>query len=112
MYLSRTPKKIFLRKSKDFPAYQTCRQIHQCLFGNPKLEKPFRELLFEHKAVIGLEEEFAISTAYTRGEESIDIRFEFESDNKDLYPGFPFSESSAWNESRYWIFSWILPAYN
>ncbi len=55
------------------------------------------------------EEEFPISSAFTRGAEKLDIRIEFIPNSQELFPGQPFPERSVWSASRYWIYSWVLP---
>ncbi|MFO7922170.1 MAG: DUF2961 domain-containing protein [Bacteroidales bacterium] len=55
------------------------------------------------------EEEFIISSMNTQGADKIDIKLEFVPDNTDLFPGNPFPAPSAWSESRYWIYSYVLP---
>jgi hypothetical protein len=80
-----------------------------CVFSRPggELDPPEHHVMTTDRR--WMEEEFAIAGTHTRGHESLDIKLEVMPDNKELYPGFPFPETSAWSESRYWVYSWILP---
>lgn len=55
------------------------------------------------------EDEFPIAGKHTRGLSRIDIRIQHVPNFQDLFPGQPFPTPSAWSESRYWIYSYIMP---
>ncbi len=55
------------------------------------------------------EDEFSIAAAYTRGIEQMEIKLEFVPNEIELHPGYPFPAPSRWSESRYKVYSWILP---
>ena len=86
-----------------------------CVYSNPEGQNFTSAELAptEHHIITGnrrwREEEFVISSTYTKGTDKIDIKIEFVPDHKELFPGKPFPAPSAWSESRYWIYSYVLP---
>jgi uncharacterized protein (TIGR02145 family) len=58
------------------------------------------------------EEEFVISSSFTRDLEEMEIKIEFVPNTKELLPGIAFPAQSAWSEARYWVFSYVLPDFD
>lgn len=86
-----------------------------CVHSRP-VGKPFTEAEFaptEHNVITSnrrwREEEFVISSVFTKGLNEIEIKLEFVPNTQELFPGFPFPGPSAWSESRYWVYSYVLP---
>jgi hypothetical protein len=114
--------KVFIKRSgedkwQDVGVWYTAGS-NTCVYSRPQ-GKSFTESELsptEHNIITSnrrwREEEFIISSTYTRGSDKIDIKIEFIPDHKELYPGKPFPTLSAWSESRYWIFSYVLPINN
>ncbi|ANH81850.1 hypothetical protein A8C56_13460 [Niabella ginsenosidivorans] len=55
------------------------------------------------------DDEFLIPAALTKDCSAIRIRIRFIPDHKELYPGTPFPNKSAWSEMDYQVYSYILP---
>jgi hypothetical protein len=86
-----------------------------CVYSRPA-GKPFSEAELaptEHNVITSnrrwREEEFVISSAFTRGLTEIEVKIEFVPNTLELFPGYPFPGKSAWSESRYWVYSYVLP---
>jgi len=86
-----------------------------CVYSRP-IGKSFTESEFsptEHNIITSnrrwREEEFLISSLYTRGLNKLEIKLAFIPNSKELFPGQPYPMQSLWSESRYWIYSIVLP---
>jgi len=55
------------------------------------------------------EEEFQISSIFTRGVKKLAIKIEFVPDRTPLFPGQPFPAVSKWSASRYKVYSYVMP---
>ncbi|MEM7371917.1 MAG: DUF2961 domain-containing protein [Bacteroidota bacterium] len=55
------------------------------------------------------EEEFLIGAHLTAGLSKLAIRVEWIPNEKALLPEQPFPQPSVWSESRYWVYSFVLP---
>jgi len=55
------------------------------------------------------EEEFLIPRHLTAGVDCLEIKVEHVPVTRELFPGHPFPEESAWSESRYWVYCYRMP---
>ena len=55
------------------------------------------------------EEEFLIPRHLTAGVDRLEIKVEHVPVTRELFPGHPFPEESAWSESRYWVYCYRMP---
>jgi len=58
------------------------------------------------------ETEFMIGKEWTQNKEYLEIKAVFSPRDKDLWPGHPFPEKSAWSEIRYDAYCFTLPDFN
>lgn len=57
------------------------------------------------------DEEFLIPARLTKNRSAIRVKVKHISENRDLYPGYPYPKKSAWTELRYEVFSYIMPRF-
>jgi hypothetical protein len=88
---------------------------NNCVYSEPK-GKIFTEVELAPSVPVAItsnrrwrEEEFVIASKFTRGTDKIDIKLEFVPDTREMFPGHPFPDPSAWSESRYWVYSYVMP---
>jgi len=55
------------------------------------------------------EEEFLIGRGLTGGIKTMAVKLELVTNEKSLYPGYPFPIESAWSEGRYWVYCYNMP---
>jgi len=55
------------------------------------------------------EEEFLIPRKLTSGAERMEVKMEFVPDKRELFPGRPFENESAWSESGYTVYCYKMP---
>ncbi|MBD3242015.1 MAG: DUF2961 domain-containing protein, partial [Chitinivibrionales bacterium] len=80
-----------------------------CVHSNPAGEAD----PWQHEAVTCnrrfKESEFLIARRLTEGRKELRVKVEHVPDNRELYPGQPYPEESAWSEIRYDCYCWVMP---
>jgi hypothetical protein len=87
---------------------------NSCVYSNPRPNGLERELApTEHHIITSnrrwRDEEFLIPRHLTGNISKLEIKIDYFPLEKELYPGQPFPNESAWSASRYWVYCYRMP---